>query len=216
MAEPVNPEWLGGEVALWPWIGRFLWSPAADLHPTRRDSLLPGWPAQIWSDASGLAHVSRHLLSSHGLLEAPTYDSNADGFLLALLSQAPLACLARRTGIALHGAKACDSLTSLDEDDRDFLTKRVPLYWHVKPVVGSDPDATGWHVLRMLTNHQPDGVKRRFIWKTPLDPGQPAGTLPPAALLTGLIRKVLKELDPPWSSLFATLRRPGSQIRLQG
>ena len=216
IAAPANAEWLRSEVELWPWIGRFLWSPAADLHPTRRDSLLPGWPAQIWSDPGALAHVSRHLLSSHGLLEATSYDSNAEGFLLALLPQAPLARLARRTGIALHGAKACDSLPSLDDDDRDFLTKRVPLYWHVKAVAGSDPDATGWHVLRMLTANQPDGVKRRFTWKTPLGPGQPAGTLPAAALLTGLIRKVLKELEPPWSSLFATLRRPGSQIRLQG
>lgn len=211
-----NAEWLRGEAALWPWVGRFLWSPAGDLHPTRRESLLPGWPVEVWSDLRALEHVSRHLLTSHGLLDAAHFDSSADGFLLALLPQTPLARLARRMGMALHGAKACESLPFLDDDDREFLTQRMPLYWHVPPVGGTDPDATGWQVLRLLTADQPDTVKRRFTWKTPLDPGKPAGTLPGPALLTGLIRKVLKEFETPWSSLFATLRRPGCQIRLQG
>lgn len=211
-----SAERLQSEAALWPWIGRFLWSPALDLHPSRRESLLPGWPAEVWSDARALEHVSRYLLSSHGLLEPLSYDSTAADFLLALLPQTPLARLARRVGMALHGATACESLPTLDEDDQAFLTKRLPLYWHVKPVEGSDPDATGWSVLRTLTTDQPDGVKRRFIWKTPLDGGHPAETLPGAALLNGLVRKVLKELESPWSSLFATLRRPGCQIRLHG
>ena len=219
-----HAECLGNEAALWPWISRFLWSPAPDLHPSRRESLLPGWPSQVWSDQRALKHVSRHLLSSHGLLETPSYDSSAEGFLLALLPQAPLACLARRAGMALHGIEACESLPFLDEDDRNFLIKRVPLYWHVQPVHGGDPEATGWQVLRLLTAAQPDALQRRFTWKTPLDPGQPSGhplghpggTLPGAALLNGLIRKVLKEFESPWSSLFAALRRPGCQIRLHG
>jgi hypothetical protein len=214
IARAASGERLQSDAALWPWISRFLWSPALDLHPTRRESLLPGWPAEVWTDPRALAHVSRHLLTSHGLLDAPAYDSASEGFLLALLPQPPLARLANRLGMALHGAKACESLADLDEDDRDFLTKRVPLYWHVRPVEGSDPKATGWHILRLLTASQPDSVKRRFTWKIPRDAGQPAGTLPGPALLNGLIRKVLKELEAPWSSLFATLRRPGNQIRL--
>ncbi len=253
-----SAEWVRDEGALWPWVGRFLWSPAPDLHPTRRESLLPGWPQEVWSDPRSLAHVSRHLLTAHGLLEiisasagaaagsAKTNSVSADAaarsartnsaspdatarsaettalasadseFLLALLPQAPLARLARRIGLALHGADACGSLTSLDEDERLFLTRRVPLYWHTPPVSGDDPDATGWRVLHTLTENQPDGVRRRFAWKTPLEAGRPAISLPGSALLHGLIRKVLKEFESPWSSLFATLRRPGCQIRLHG
>jgi hypothetical protein len=225
-----SAEWVRTEGALWPWVGRFLWSPALDLHPTRRESLLPGWPQEVWSDPRSLAHVSRHLLTAHGLLEIisasagatarsaeTTAFASADSeFLLALLPQAPLARLARRIGLALHGTDACGSLTSLDEDERLFLTQRIPLYWHTPPVSGDDPDATGWRVLHTLTENQPDGVRRRFAWKTPLEAGRPAISLPGSALLHALIRKILKEFESPWSSLFATLRRPGCQIRLHG
>ncbi|WP_129781707.1 hypothetical protein [Peristeroidobacter soli] len=218
-----NAEWVRSEAALWPWVGRFFWSPALDLHPTRRQSLLPGWPEDVWSDERALAHVSRYLLSAHGLLEntvtsvgAVVRDGGDSEFMLALLPQSPLARLARRIGLVLHGAAACESLTALDEDERLFLTQRVPLYWHVRVVAGDDPDATGWHVLRLLLKGQPGDVRRRFLWKTPLEPGQPAKSLPGAALLHGLVRKILKEFESPWSSLFATLRRPASQIHLRG
>ena len=96
-ASPVEAsvERLRSEAALWPWIGRFFWSPALDLHPSRRASLLSGWPAEIWSDPRALEHISRHLLSSHGLLATISYDSAASDFLLVLLPQTPLARLAR-------------------------------------------------------------------------------------------------------------------------
>jgi hypothetical protein len=223
--------WSRSEGVLWPWIGRFFWSPAADLHPSRREALLPGWPEAAWSDAAVLAHVSRHLLSTAGLLPdagrvppAARADSAAADFRIALLPQAPLTHLARRLGLALHAsaprtaageAGEAGDADALDDAERAFLARRVPLYWRAPAVEGDDPRATGWHALCVLLANQSEAVKRRFEWKTPADPGRPAA-LPDAGALLALAWKILKEFDEPWSSLFATLRRPGCLIRLHG
>ncbi len=212
---PGSPDWLLEEGALWPWIGRFLWSPALDLHPSRRPVLLPRWPEEAWSDRAVLAHVSRHLLSAHALLGELRWDSRVAQFRLALLPGEPLARLARRIGLALHGPAAGAAGAVLDESERAFLTQRAPLYWRTAHVTGEDPAGTGWAALRILTGNQPDAVKRRFVWKTPITPGRPA-PLPDSALLLALTRKILKEFEEPWSSLFETLRRPDRQIRLCG
>ncbi len=214
-----DSEWLREQHALWPWIGRFLWSPAADLHPSRHDQLLPGWSREAWSDPAVRAHVSRHLLSVHGLLDEPRSDtvwhgSGGGDFLVALLPQAPLARLARYLGLALHGAAAGEASGALDEAERAFI-QRAPLYWHKPAVCANEPDATGWHALRILVGGQPAEVTRRFEWKMPVSLPDPVPDAGPAALLT-LTRKILKEFEEPWSSLFATLRRPDCQIRLHG
>ncbi len=209
-------DWPRSEGSWWPWIARFLWSPAVDLHPSRRDALLSGWPEDAWSDPAILAHVSRHLLVAHGLAdEAVRWNSAATDMRVALLPQAQLARLARRVGLALHGASPRGAPAMLDEAERMFVARRVPLYWRAPPVSGNDPAATGWHVLRVLVGKRFDGITRRFEWKTPLHPGKPA-PVPGLDALGALTRKVLKEFEEPWCSLFATRRRPGLQIRLRG
>lgn len=200
------------EGGLWPWIGRFLWSPAADLHPSRRESLLPGWPSEAWSDAAVLSHVSRHVLNTQGLLGQVEWSSAAGEFRVALLPQVPLAHLARCVGLALHGA-GCRANPAIDEAERQFVERRVPLYWRAPPAEGDDPGATGWQALRVLVSGQAEGVARRFEWKTPLGPGRPAA-LPERDILLKLVQKILKEFEQPWSSLFAKLRQPDHQIRL--
>jgi len=204
---------LWGEEALWPWVGRFLWSPAADLHPSRRDALLPGWPEQAWSDPQVLAHLSHHLLRSHGLLGDVRCDCDAGEFVIALLPQALLARLARQLGLALAGTTV--GATALEKEERAFLTRRLPLYWHARGTGGEDPEGCGWQALRALTAGQPTGVKRRFTWKTPLAPEQALSMPDPGALLA-LAGRILREYEEPWCSSFAMPRRPERQIRLCG
>jgi hypothetical protein len=101
----------------------------------------------------------------------------------------------------------------LNEAERAFLLHRAPLYWRWAPVDGGDPEATGWKVLRHLLFTQPAAIARRFQWKTPMARSA-AGTLPGKAVQLVLVRKLMKELEEPWSSLFA-MRRPDRQIRLR-
>ncbi len=198
--------------ALWPWVARFMWSPAADLHPTRREMLLPGWPESAWSDENVRAHVSRYLLLTQTLIEPVRLNTGTGEFRLALLPQAPLARLARYIGLALHGAGAAGQ--AADEADRAFVRHRAPLYWRGSPVVGDDAVATGWRALRLLVGSQPAAVTIRFEWKTPSDNSESTG-LPGAATLLTLARRVSRELEEPWASLFASLQRPDRQIRLR-
>lgn|GEM_PF-2183937 len=237
--------------ALWPWLGRFLWSPALDVHPTRRERLLPGWPPEVWSDPAVCAHISRHLLRALDLLDTDpagaSLNRNSGGFVVALLPQAPLARLARYTGLALRGPAVLDDGTVLNEDERSFVSQRLPLYWHApdaragvpentpsgmpanprsgvpgSPVSGAPesaasgtPENAGWQALTAILGPQPEEITRRFEWKTPTGLGK-AEPVAGADALLALIGKLLKEFEAPWSSLFATLRRPAHQIRLRG
>ena len=208
-------QWPASEGALCPWIGRFLWSPAMDLHPSRRRLLLPGWPEEAWSDPALLAHLSRHLLRAHGLqCEARAarveWDSADGRCLIALLPQTALARLARRVGLALHGPTRA-AAEPLDDTDRAFI-ERAPLYWRA-PVPGEAPESSGWQAVCALVGTLSERMTRRFEWKTPAGGGEPVA-LPGTAALLGLTRKILKELEEPWCSLFETLRRPERQIRL--
>ncbi len=207
-------EWPRSEGIWWPWIARFFWSPAVDLHPSRREALLPGWPAEAWSDPSVLSHVSRHLLTAHGLKEEPVQWDHSDDLPVALLPQTPLALLARYLGLALHGTSPRERGAVPNEADRLFIEQRVPLYWHQPPVAGDDPDATGWQAVRVIFGKRPEAIARRFEWKTPLSARKP-GPLPARDVLRSLVRKVSKELDPPWSALLATPRPPGRQVHLE-
>ncbi len=206
------------EGALWPWISRFFWSPAADMHPSRRPHLLPGWPGEAWSDAAVLAHVSRHLLSVHGLLadeaSGASFNRNGGGFLIALLPQTPLARLARYVGLALHGAATLEG-PALDEAESLFVAQRAPLYWRASAPPTREPEASGWSALKQAIGPQPEEVMRRFEWKTPAATGQAQSVAGPGVMFV-LVQKIIKEFEEPWPSLFATLRRPGHQIRLHG
>ncbi len=199
----------------WPWISRFLWSPAVDLHPSRRESLLPGWPTETWSDPAVLAHVSRHLLVTHELLDVATRWDYASDCPVALLPQAPLARLARGVGLVLHGGSLLDAGTTLNDEERSFIRHRAPLYWSLPSLKGDDPDATGWEALRVLVGRRSLAIERRFDWKNPRSCGKPA-SLPDADQLRMLVGKVLKEFEEPWCFLFGTLRAPRRRMRLRG
>ncbi len=191
---PGSPDWLLEEGALWPWIGRFLWSPALDLHPSRP-------PCAV------AALAGRSVVGSRGARAcvAPSTERACASGRAALgqprraISTRPVAgratcppCTAHRTRSARPAAGAAGAV--LDESERAFLTQRAPLYWRTAHVTGEDPAGTGWAALRILTGNQPDAVKRRFVWKTPITPGLPA-PLPDSALLLALTRKILKEFE---------------------
>jgi hypothetical protein len=205
---------LWGEDALWPWISRFLWAPAVDLHPSRRDTLLPGWPEAAWSDPQVLAHPSHHLLQSHGLLRDVRCDSDAGEFVIALLPQALLTRLARRLGLAFAGT-AVRAAEALEEGERAFLTRRLPLYWRAAGGGGEDCESSGWQALRAVMAGQPEAVRQRFGWKTPLEVGRPM-SMPDCGALLALIGRILREYEEPWCYSFAMPRRPERQIRLRG
>ncbi|MEJ0035243.1 MAG: hypothetical protein WDO68_04060 [Gammaproteobacteria bacterium] len=212
-----DPDHLLAQGALWPWIARFLWSPAVDLHPSHRALLLPGWPMEAWTDRAVLAHFSRHLLVTHGLLAESRWDTGSAGFRVAVLPLEPLTRLARRIGFTLHGPAPVPGSELQEDDDPDhgFLSERAPLYWRASHVTGDDPEGTGWHAVRLLAGDQPAAIRQRLQWKTPASGGRPA-QLPDTSLLWPLARKILREFEEPWSSLFGTLRRPARQIRLCG
>jgi len=163
-------EWMQRERVLWPWIARFYWSPAQDLHPSRRAVLAPGVTDEMWGNATALAHVSRHLLAARGAVEFTPPARDAAEYLIALMPQHSLARLARRVGLVLHRIEVSAADVTLDDDERVLLTQRMPLYWHTPAVHGREPEATGWYVLNTMVSDAPKDVRQRFEWKTPLDP----------------------------------------------
>ena len=198
------------EGPLWPWIARFFWSPAQDIHPTRRAALLPGLDAAAWDSPRALRHASSHLLAVARLDDEPAWDSARPDFRVALLPPSPLETLARRMGLALRRPVAPEDVAALAPAERDFLLERARLYWRGATVAGDGPaEATGWQALRELLAGQPAAVRQRFGWKTPstFDP-TPAAQLDVApGALQALALRLLRESEAPWPSLFATLPR---------
>lgn len=205
-----------------PWVRRFCWSPAAELHPTRREALLPGLSDAQWSRPGVQRQASRHLID--GLSPAERLDELdvevelqvlSDAGRLAVLPQAPLERLATRLGFALGGPADDSDLLGLDADDRSFAQSRARLYWRGprRPLEGGpSPRVLGWMALRRAVDGLPDGWTARFEWKTPVEPG-PVPPTPslltdaaPVALCAAALR-ILKEFETPWSSLFANIRR---------
>ncbi|MQA40729.1 hypothetical protein [Rugamonas aquatica] len=186
------------EGRLWPWIARFLWAPALDLHPERRAALLPGWPEALWREPASLEHLSRHLLASAEPL--PAWHSGASAFRLALLPQPPLALLARRLELALRGGGS-----DLNDDDARFLMERAPLYWRPRPDAGGVAGTAGWAALRAALAGQPAAVRTRFDWKTPPIAMQADGANDgDSDALLALTLRILREFEEPWSCLFVT------------
>ena len=179
------------EGPLWPWIARFFWSPAQDVHPTRRAALLPGLAAARLDDEAA-------------------WDSTRVDFRVALLPPSPLQALARRMGLALRRPATHEDVAALEPAERDFVLERAPLYWRGATLAGDGPaEATGWQALGEMLAGQPAAVRRRFGWKTPstLDP-TPAAQLDVApGALQALALRILREAEAPWPSLFATLPR---------
>ena len=200
-------ERLHAQNPLWPWVSRFLWSPAQDLHPSRRAELLPGWDDEAWSHPGVLRHVSRHLLASAGLTQETRWEEDAQGSRLALLPQEALALLARRVGLALRPPRG-EALASLAQQDRAFVTEPAPLYWHAdeaQPPAGFE--ASGWRALRTSLQSLPNPLRRRFEWKTPIhtDPAQEeSGASHTAEPLQALALRIVREFQEPWSCLFTT------------
>ncbi|THF57270.1 hypothetical protein [Pseudothauera rhizosphaerae] len=192
------------EGALWPWIARFLWAPALDLHPSRRALLTPGWPEEAWRGPASLRHLSRHLLLDAGLTDVPRWHSGATAFRLALLPAEPLAVLARRMALALAGNGWAAREGELDEAETHFLAERAPLYWQdAAPLAADDPLLAGWSALRTALAGQPEAIRRRFAWKTPQECDAAAPGTAAEALLA-LSQRILRESEEPWSSLFAS------------
>ena len=198
------------EGPLWPWIARFFWSPAQDVHPTRRAALLPGLAAAAWDCPRALRHASSHLLAAARLDDEAAWDSTRVDFRVALLPPSPLQALARRMGLALRRPAAHEDVAALEPAERDFVLERAPLYWRGATLAGDGPaEATGWQALGEMLAGQPAAVRRRFGWKTPstLDP-TPAAQLDVApGALQALALRILREAEAPWPSLFATLPR---------
>ena len=198
------------EGPLWPWIARFLWSPAQDVHPTRRAALLPGLDAAAWDCPRALRHASGHLLAAAGLGGEAAWDCARAGFRVALLPPSPLEALACRLGLALRRPAAPEDVAALTPAERDFVLERAPLYWRGAVLAGEGPaEATGWQALGEMLAAQPPAVRQRFGWKTPstFDP-TPAAQLDVApGALQALALRILREFEAPWPSLFATLPR---------
>lgn len=186
-------ELLAAEAALWPWISRFFWQPALDLHPLRRAALLNGWPAAAWQQPAVLAQLSRHLLREAEPM--PAWHSGSSAFRLALLPQEPLARLARRIGLTLAGAGAA----GLADEEVRFLAQRAPLYWRAAPS-WEDPQQSGWANLRAALAEQSAGVQARFAWKTA--PAHGRVEVHNGAAMLALALRILREFEEPWSCLF--------------
>lgn len=178
------------------WAARFLWSPARDLHPSRRAALAPGWDAAAWDSPRVLRHVSRHLLAAAP--PPPPLEFAEPAVRLALLPQPPLGALARRLGLVLRPAAEREAL---DEAERAFLATRARLYWRGPRPDGDAPfDALGWGALRAALAPLPAALRLRFDWKLPLDAAAEVAA-DPAALQAAALR-ILKEFETPWSSSF--------------
>ena len=192
---------MAAEGALWPWIHRFFWEPAKDLHPQRRVMVAPILQERDWEDVRTLGYVSRHLVDQIGKPDPFEWDSRSFGFRLALLPSAPLSRLARLMGLAITGCPV-----DPDDEDADFAMERARLYWHRD---GEESSTTackqsGWRALREVVAGQPRPIGQRFEWKTPPDDGYLSSDCEDAEAQRALARRVLRELEEPWCNLFVT------------
>lgn len=177
-----------------------MWEPQADLHPSRRAAFAPLLGAEDWSNPRARTHLSRHLLTTTAVAQPANWDCSAEAFRLALLPHAPLFRLARLCGLALAA-----SAPTRDAEETRFVTERATLYWHGPQLDIQENGAlelAGWEALRKAVSGQPEAIRQRFEWKTPEQPGTrlPAGLS--SQSFVALARRILKEFEEPWPSLF--------------
>lgn len=214
-ATPVDAARVREEGPLWPWITRFFWAPAQDLHPSRRASVAAELPAEVWQSRASLRHVSRYLLRSAALTDMPQWHKDARAFQVALLPAEALNRLARRMSLALRGAPLpADPQSELSAeqlaDEAQFATQRAGLYWvaaHDSASWPHPPDVLGWLALREAVATQPEAVRRRFAWKLPLACDEQGWAGAPSDAMLALALRILREFEEPWCTLFAKAAR---------